>query len=279
MYRGTYQGPPLVWAFQRVSDFIGAWSHESVVKVGYSHYFIGPDDFYVFDGAIPRPIPNAVKKWFFDRLDKQYAHKIQGFYDRYRSIVFWIYPGPTNTDGEITNFIAVNLKSGTWGGGSAMVEAIVEYVSGGMTYDEFWPPTGSTTWDSIPSISYDSPIFFGGQVSLAIFASPLHLLGTLTGSGASGMQFTLADVGDDLKVTTLSRVIPRYSTAPAAASLYYAGRKVMGDSVTFGAAVPLYRGRFNKMASNRWHRVALSNEDGPAVIASICYDFEEDGEE
>jgi hypothetical protein len=61
--------------------------------------------------------------------------------------------------------------------------------------------------------------------------------------------------------------------------MYYAGRKVMGDAVTFGAAISLYRGRFNKMASNRWHRVALSNDDGPAVIASICYDFEEDGEE
>jgi hypothetical protein len=279
MFMGTYQGPPLVWDFQRVSDFIGAWSHESVVKVGYSHYFIGPDDFYVFDGAVPRPIPNDVKNWFFDRLDKNYAHKIQGFYDRYRSIVFWFYPGPTNTAGEITNFVCVNLKRGTWGGGAARIEAIVEYISGGMTYDEFWPPSASTTWDAVPSISYDSPLFFGGQITMAAFDAT-HTLSVFTGeTGDIGLQFTLADVGDEQQFSTLRRVIPHFTTLPDAASMYYAGRQILGDTVTFGAAVAMSRGRFDTMASSRWHRIALSAEESPGVIAAIRYDFEEDGEE
>lgn len=279
MFMGTYQGPPFVWDFQRVSDFIGTWSHECVVKVGYSHYFIGPDDFYVFDGSIPRPLPNDLKKWFFDRLDKDYAYKIQGFYDRYRSIVYWFYPGPTNTTGEITDFVCVNLKNGRWGGGKARIEAVLDYVSGGMTYDEFWPPTGSTTWDSIPDIAYDSPFFFGGQLTMAV-VDATHTLGTYTGeTGSIGLQFTLSDVGDDVLLSTISRVFPRWISAPDSASMYYAGRKHLGETVTFGSPSSLYHGRFNKMASNRWHRIALSVEGEPAIIAAISYDFEGDGEE
>lgn len=279
MFKGTYQGPPFIWDFQRVSDFIGAMSHECVVKIGYSHYFIGPDDFYVFDGAVPRPIPNNLKNWFFDRLDKDYGYKIQGFYDRYASIIYWFYPGPTNTTGEITNFVCVNLKKGTWGGGKAQIEALVEYVTGGMTYDEFWPPTGSTTWDAIPSVVYDSPFFFGGTSVMAA-VNTSHTLGTYTGTtGSIGMQFTLADVGDDNLFTTLTRVLPRYFTAPSSATMYYAGRQTMGAAETFDSGSTLSAGRFYKMASSRWHRIALSSTETSGVIAAISYDFEEDGEE
>ena len=278
IFQGVYQGPPFVWEFRRVSDFIGALNHECVVKVGYSHYFIGNEDFYVYDGAVPRPIPNEVKEWFFNRLDKDYAYKIQGFYDRYTSIIYWFYVGPTSSNGEITNFIAVNLKKGTWGGGKAQIEAVVEYITGGMVYDDFWPPTGSTTFDAVPSIAYDSPFFFGGTTVMAAFDTT-HTLGTFTGiSGSIGMQFTLADVGDDDMYTTITRVLPRYHTAPSSASMYYAGRELMGDTVTFGSAITRNAdGRFYKMASSRWHRVALGHEGSPGVIATLSYDFEEDG--
>lgn len=65
MYVGRYVGPPIIWAWQRVPGDIGCSGAESVVVVGTQHFFIGPSDFYVFDGTVPRPIGAPVREWFF----------------------------------------------------------------------------------------------------------------------------------------------------------------------------------------------------------------------
>lgn len=301
VYRGVYQGPPNVWEFQRVSDDVGTLSNESIVKVGYSHFFVGPDDFYRFDGAVPIPLPNNVKTWFFNRLQKDYAYKIQGFYDRYSSIIYWFYPGPiygTAAVGDLTHFIAVNLKSGKWGAGRCRIESIVDYYTGGMTYDAFYPPTGSTTWNALPAITYDSLLFVGGSPVMAAF-DVSHILGTFSGQDSAsstyevGIQMTLADVGSDLTFSSLVQVIPRFLTLPTletdpfaaqiACRFFYAGRDVMGQSITFDASdygVVQSNGRaYVPMDSHRWHRLGTSVRGTAAVLSQINYDVEEDGEE
>lgn len=296
IYRGIYQGPPDVWGFTRVSDDIGTLSHEGVVKVGFSHFFVGNDDFYRFDGAVPVPLPNQVKNWFFDRLEKDFAYKIQGYYDRYNSIVYWFYPGPIWGDaevGDLTHFVAVNLKKGTWGGGKVRIEVILEYLTGGMTYNDFYPPTSSTTWNAIPGITYDSLLFVGGSPVMAAFDLD-HVLGAFTGSeGEFGMQMTLADVGDDSIFSSLTQITPRFLTLPTledpdnpgaeTCRLYYAGRDVMGESIAFdGDVYSLVKsnGRaYPPMDSHRWHRIAIDAQGSNGVIAQVRYEFAEDGEE
>lgn len=285
VYRGVYQGPPDVWDFQRVSDDVGTLSHEGVVKVGFSHFFIGNDDFYRFDGAVPVPIPNNVKEWFFNRLEKDYAYKIQGYYDRYSSIIYWFYPGPTYdsdlTDpvvGDLTHYVAVNLRTGKWGAGKLQIEAVLEYLTGGMTYDEFYPPTGSTTWDALPAITYDSLLFVGGSPVMAVVRSD-HLLMTASGAGR-GQEFTVADFGDDVFFSSLMRVIPRYLTLPASAIAYYAYRNNMGAALSSPpTAYAMSDGRFYPGNSARWHRLGISTGTVDAVLAQLIYDLEEDGEE
>src|SRR3546814_8413616 len=64
MYLGRYVGPPLVWAWQRVPGDIGCSGPESVAMVDTQHFFVGPSDFYTFDGTVPRPIGGPVREWF-----------------------------------------------------------------------------------------------------------------------------------------------------------------------------------------------------------------------
>lgn len=300
LYKGTYQGPPDVWAFERVSTDVGCISSESIITVGYSHFFLGNDNFYVFDGALPRPIPNNLRNWFFDRLQRAYAYKTQGLYDRARSMLYWFFPGPTG-DGALSEYMAFNLKTGKWATGEtksadlvipsyAYIQAACDYVTGGMTFDQFWPPTGGTTWDGVPSISYDSPFFLGGTVLplvgyRGVPATPFQGLATLNGAATGAATefpayLTTGDIGDDANFSTLARVLPRFLVTPTSGTLTHYYRQVLGGPlVTNPNTAPYNAGRFYvPEKSARWHRVKMSFV-GDVEMTQLAYELEPDGEE
>lgn len=288
MYLGTYIGPPDIWSFALVSGVVGTWGQGCVCKVGFSHFFFGFDDFYVFDGTIPRPIPNRLKTWVLGRLDKSYAYKINSFYDRYEGIVYWLYPS-TSGSGLLDSIVAYNLRTQQWGhmtldfgDAPTSLEALVEYVTGGMTYDQFYPPTGSTTWDALPAIPYDSPFFSGNRMVLAGIDST-HTMGTFTGSAAlKDVVLITSFVGDDVMFTTLTRAIARSSKTSAltTAGWGHYGKDESGDAETSlgGDGTGTLRPWFYESA--RWHSVYFQAL-GPAVARYQAFDFTltEDGEQ
>lgn len=293
LYMGTYIGPPDIWSHALISGVVGTWGQGCVCKVGFSHFFFGFDDFYVFDGTIPRPIPNRLKTWVLNRLDKDNAYKINSFYDRYEGIVFWLYPS-TGGSGALDSIVAYNLKTQQWGHvdlgtlGAAVavlsLEALVEYVSGGMTYDEFYPPTGSTTWNSIPAIPFDSPFFSGNEtVFAAINAS--HVLGTLT-TDSSLHQFSIRSsfIGDDEIYTTLRRAIARMVSSSALTQYVFTHyiKDNSGDSETAPEGANVSVPRCDLYESSRWHSVGLlqpvSNMALPRIVG-FDFTLAEDGEQ
>lgn len=292
MYRGIYQGPPFVWEFTRVADRIGCLSQESVVKAGFRHFFVGNEDFYQFDGTVPIPVPNNLKNWFFSRMDPGYAFKTQGYYESRSSIIFWFYVSIESVQVSATlccnEFVCVNLKNGRWGAGYIPVESVSEYISGGMTYDQFYPPTATTAWDALPAIAYDSPFFLGGMPFMAAILAPDHAPKTFSisvnGAQSGVMSFALGDVGNDLNYSTLSRVIAKYNNptddAGAQGSLmYYSGRALLYDEMNFETtAIDENMGKFYLRKSNRWHRLAFYAPSGRKRLNELAYDITQDGE-
>jgi len=81
VYLGTNTGVPIVWEWALISAEIGTFGQQCVVPVGNFHYFVGNDDFYVFDGQQAKSIGQGMKDWFFARMDKSYADLIWGLHD------------------------------------------------------------------------------------------------------------------------------------------------------------------------------------------------------
>src|SRR5690606_3682073 len=113
MYVGRYVGPPLVWSWTRVPGEVGCVGAEAVVSVGTTQYFVGTDDFYVFDGTVPRSIGAPVKEWFFENLSAPDRHNIVGVVDRARSQVYWHYPS-VNGGGTLDACLIYNYKTDKW---------------------------------------------------------------------------------------------------------------------------------------------------------------------
>lgn len=277
MYVGTYVGAPVIWDFQEIPGSTGAQSQESVVDVGTSedpkHIFMGFEDFYVFAGSRPIPIgENMVKEAVFNELNKQYAHMCRAVHDRINSRVYFYYP----SSGQITpdKCVVYNYKTGKWGRDDRSVQACWEYLTPGVTYDDLG--TLYSTYDDFPNVSYDSSFWTNGFPTPAIINTS-KVLQTLNGNSTSS-SLTSGDIGDDSKFSLLSRVKPRFITAPTSASMANYYRNNLGDSLTTDATTSMSNSRFDVIREARWHRF---REDftGPVEITGNVIDMENGGDE
>ena len=268
MYVGRYVGPPLVWSWSRVPGDVGCVGAEAVVVVGTVHYFVGPDDFYMFDGTVPVSIGAPIREWFFDTLSVPDRHKIVCTVDRARSLVYWHFP-TVNGEGALDGCVIYNTRTQQWGKWSVTIQAAVQYSSGQVTYDTLGDDY--STYDDLPSISFDSPFWLADQTIPGVLID--KSLYSLTGEPGESWLVT-GDVGDLTDFSYLSRVTPRYSRKPTTATAKNYYRNELGDAPTVDATSPLARGRFDFRRSARWHRFRLTQTgamtiNGLDVAASV----------
>lgn len=274
LYLGIYQGPPFVWGWELISSDIGCVSQEAIVNIGSAHLFAGHDDFYLFDGTQPISIGTDVKQWYQDRLNLSFKHRVTALHDRARSLVYFYFPSAASTDGSPDIGLAFNYLTQKWGRADMSLQAAAEYVSAAITYDDL----GSLydTYDDLPEISYDSP-FWTSATFVPAIVNTSNAVRALNGEpGASSL--TTGDVGDDVSLSLLSRITPRFLTTPDSGSLTAYHRNTMGDDLNEGATTEMSSYRFDFMQSARWHRVQLSFM-GAMEMTGLKWALQEDGEE
>lgn len=273
MYVGQYVGPDVIWAWSAVPGDVGSASSRGVVSDGTALYFWGGDDFYRFDGSRPQPIGEAVKRWFAENSDPQYLYLMAGSYDRAQGVIRWHFVPASGT--TPTKCIVLNPKTGQWGRADRSIEALVDYVSGGFTYDS-GPWVSPLTYDTIGTLpSYDSPFWLARSEFPAIFDTT-HTLRSLSGVAGSS-SLTTGDIGDDDTYSLLRRVRPRYSTSPASASLTAYYKQGAGDDLTTGDTVSADDGKFDVLQSARWHRVKFA-WTGAVEVSGMTADLQAEGE-
>lgn len=253
MYLGRYQGPPIIWSWTRVPGDIGTGAIDSVVVVDSIHYFVGPSDFYVFDGTVPRSIGEEVREWFFANLNQSYTSQIIGTVDRPRGLIYWHYPSITSATGALDSVLIYNFRTNRWGKQALAVTAAAQYSAGGVSYDGL----GSlySTYDSLPSVSYDSPFWLADQQIPAVFQGTQ--LYTLTGAPGA-WSFTTGDFGDLTVWSTISRIFPRWRRTPTSATMTNYHRETLGDSRTIDGTVTMSSKRFDVMRAARWHSMTIA---------------------
>lgn len=267
MYLGQYVGPPLIWSWQRVPGDIGTAGAESVVTLGTAHFFVGPSDFYVFDGTVPQPIGQDVREWFFKDLNLPYRANIVGTVDIPRSLVYWYYPSTASASGALDAVLIYNTLTGKWGKRSLSAQVPVIYVSGAVTFESLG--TLYSTYENLPSTAYDSPFWLVDQTVPGVFQG--NVLYSLTGQpGSSWMQ--TGDFGDMTGWSFLSRVTPRYRATPATGTATNFYRATLGETPVTDSASSLSRTRFDFRRSARWHSIRLSHTD-TAVLDGLDVDL------
>jgi len=269
MHIGRYVGPPVVWAWTRVPGNVGCAGHEAVVVADTLHYFVGQDDFYVFDGTVPRSIGAPIREWFFDNLNGPFRLEIVGLADLARDHIYWFFHQGTST--TLNACVVYNIRTQQWGKFSMPVSAVLQYDAAAITYDNL----GSrfATYDDLPAVTYDSPFWLSGAPAPAVFR-PDNRLYTLSGTPGASYLIT-HDVGDDTAFSHLARITPRYLRRPLTAQATNFYRASLRDLRTQDATALESRGRFDFRRSAQWHSVRL-DFTGPVTISAADFDVQQD---
>ena len=262
MYVGQYVGAPLVWDFQRIPGDIGAPCHEAVINTGTAHFFIGPDDFYIFDGSRPIPIPaNPCRSWFFNTYDQKYAYKICGTFDRINQRVYWYFPS-IGSNGALNKCIIFNIKTGQWGRDDRSIELVAEYVSSGITYDQLG--TIYSTYDSLPTnISYDSPFWTSGSAVVAVFQTD-HKAYQLSGAAGESRIMT-GHYGENTGFSTVSRIRPRFISSPTSSSCVYSYSNTDASTFVQNITTTYTNNWYDLLWSARWHKFEFSYQGNHSI--------------
>ena len=270
MYLGQYQGSPLLWTFSLVSSETGTPCQETVVPIttadgGFVHYFMGSNDFYSYNGALPTRIGTPIREYVFGRINNAYAYKSVAVHDPVNTIIYFFYPstGATSPD----SCVVYNYKSNRWGVDDRSIEFACQYVTGGYTYSTL--TSTFVTYSGLPSVSYGSPFWLSTNTVPCIFNTS-HLLKTLTGAPGN-WSVTLGDVGDDAQFSLLKRVRPRWITRPSSATLTPYYKFDSGDTLTANGSSTMSTGHFDLLQESRWHRVKIDGS-GTAEIAKMEYE-------
>lgn len=277
MYLGFNDGPPVIWRWALVPGEVGAVSQEAVVNVlingSPAQIFAGYDDFYIFDGTKPVSIGNPLRKWYNTNSNAQWRYKTQAMHDPANRQVYFYLP---DSSGNLTICIVYNYKVDKWGilGTISAVEAAIQYLSAGTTYNGL----GSlySTYDSLPSIAYDSPFWTSGAPVAGIYDST-HTLYTYSGTPASStINCSFSGGGDQF--TTLTRVRPKFITYPTSGTCNVLYTQNLGDSTSSIATSSLSNGKFDVLKSSKWYAPQMTFT-GDYEITGYSLIGESDGEE
>jgi hypothetical protein len=112
LIRATFVGGTEIFNFDTIQEDISLLSQNCIVTQNNIFYWIGHNQFYLYNGII-RIIPNETNKvTFFKNLNMKYRNKVWGIYKEEYHEIWWHYPSGNNT--ECTDVIIYNIDGQFW---------------------------------------------------------------------------------------------------------------------------------------------------------------------
>lgn len=273
MYLGQYVGAPVVWDWVQVQGGnAGCVGKDALCDVNGIHFFVGEDNFWLFDGTSPTPIGDgAVRFWFRENANPQAIYKTICTFDKLNNLVYVFYPSRTSE--VVDSALVYHIQSKRWGRADRAIEAALEYVSPGATIDGL--TAYSATIDGLPTAGFDSQYWLAGGRSLAIFDTS-HQLQSLTGVSTGSVMET-GEAGDDDVVSLLQQIRVRYAKSPTTATVQTRFRMNSGDDYMDGPSGTMNDGKFDTLKSARWHKARITFTGG-VQVTQIGAKYVKDGE-
>lgn len=268
MFYGTYQGPPIIWAFNQISPTIGATCQEAVVAIGTRHIFIGSDaQIYEYDGNSITPIGDDVKEWLSTNWSKQFRDRIESFHDKDNTLIYWYFVSSNSAVAIPDTCIVLNYRTGKFGRADAKIESATSYVSGQITWDSLGSLPGVTTWNTLPQIPYSSNFWASSNKSQSIIDTT-HTIKTLAGISTDS-SITTGWFGDDNEYSYVQGIIPRFTILPTTCTAIAYHTSTLGGKETQENLGSLYDGEIGADFCGRFIQVTLNLTGNHELIGAV----------
>jgi hypothetical protein len=177
--RVTYVGGDVVFQFDNIDSSRGLLCPNGVATVGKRRYFPSSEGFFVTDGVNVEPIGDLqVDQFFLTNLDSAFPDRVYAAVDRQKKIIYFAFPGPSNTGGRPNMLLVYNYLEQRWTHCEQILELLVPGLTIATSIDDF-----DDLFDSVDDITppLDSPFWAGGAAALFGFDTSFQV-GTLAGT-------------------------------------------------------------------------------------------------
>lgn len=197
VYSMRYVGAPNTYGFFLMTSGVGLIARNAAVAVDNSVFFMGENQFYVYDGKVS-PLSKALTAFVFEDLNPDAKERIFAASNVSFSEVMWFYPGAGSI--EPNKWVSFNYSNGTWSSGSYDMTAL--------------PSSGSTTsynrtaWED--ASARDVPIAaylktYSPDAVPATFESSIFL--HETGRNANGAAISTFIESDEIDISDGDRFV------------------------------------------------------------------------
>ena len=170
IHRFTYQGPPLVWRRDKISNKLGCALPGSLAQYGDRVFFADSTGFYQIGGGQQiTPIGNnKVDSTFWADLDRSFDYRVVAAVDPVNKLYIVLYPGAGSSGGTPNKMLVYSWGSDRW----ARVENALDFIYSGISQSSYTLDgldAVSSSLDALP-FSLDSGVWSGvGRLLLAGF--------------------------------------------------------------------------------------------------------------
>lgn len=266
MFVGRYVGVPDTFQWYEVPGGAGCVGPNAYCVVpGVGVFFVGPDQFWLFDGARPIPLAdNQLRQWFYTYSNANERDNIRVVFEAIKNRI-WVFYASSNSTGALDAYLVYHLVSKQWGKGSMTIEAPLIFIQPSITMDNV---TGTMDDPTLPDM--DSGYWNPSARYLAVINSS-HKLATLTGT-PSASWFVTEDFGDEWRASHLIGMRLRYETVPSSATATGYTLDEAGDSATLAGTISASdtpSGALNKFdlrQRGKFHRVRFDFTGNVRII-------------
>jgi hypothetical protein len=111
VHAASYRGGEFVYEFRLVGEACGLAAQRAVVTIDTRAFWMGRDNFYVYDGFV-RPIPCEVWDYIFRDINGEQLSKAWATSNVEFNEVIWFYP--SGESDECDRYVLYNYVDGTW---------------------------------------------------------------------------------------------------------------------------------------------------------------------
>ena len=107
----TFVGPPFVFKFQQQGSNCGLIGNHAAVAFNSMSFWMGDDNFYVFDGTV-KVIDCTVRRYVFDDFNIEEGGKVYAATNSEFNEIIWLYPSANST--HCDKYVIFNPIERTW---------------------------------------------------------------------------------------------------------------------------------------------------------------------
>ena len=260
MYWMRYLNVPVIWGTELISNEVGCVGAHAVCDVGERIFFVGPEDFYLFDGTRPVPIGEGVRETFFQGLAWDLRSLISCVYDA-RSDHVWVFY-PSLEDGSSSfRALVYHVGTGRWGHATYPVQCAFPLIA--------FPSVNSMASGLAPGFGRYP---FGSATIGAMVGNQLTCLRKREGTSS----FRLGWFGDDGNETQLTKLRPRFLQTPAEASAQFYASDDLDSMAIARDFTAMKEKAFGTSQRATWHSAEIQMR-APFEIAGYVSDLPKSG--